>query len=371
MESEKAVERKEKGNGSERPLLGLTHGDFNGIGYEVILRSLADEAILREMRPVIYGSEAILSFYAKRLAITLPAELHRIAHADEAVDGAINIVPVDTTGADLHVVPGEEVRSSGLLAARALKDAAEDLLHHGLEGVVTAPIRKDLTTGVEFPFPGHTEFFASLFPDSRPLMLFTEAGGLRVALATIHEPLSAVPGLLTAERLATSIRTLEQSLMRDFGLVKPRIAVMGLNPHAGEGGLLGTEECDLIAPLIRRLWEEEGLQVFGPFPADGFWGSGIYRSYDGILAIYHDQGLIPFKLLAMEQGVNVTAGLPIVRTSPDHGTAYDIAGKGVADPQSFRSAIYTAIDIIRHRMRYDRITANPLPSDSYADEREK
>lgn len=355
-------------SGSRLPILGLTHGDFNGIGYEVILRCLADSRILKQMTPVIYGSEAIFHFYRKRLGLGLPERLTRIRRADEAVPGEINIIEVDTTGIDLHVQPGEPSRAAGLLAARALKDVADDLLEGRVVGVVTAPIHKDTTTGAEFPFTGHTEFFGSLYPESHPLMLFTEPGGLRVALVTIHEPLAAVPGLITRERLLASIRTLEASLIRDFRIVKPRLAVMGLNPHAGENGLIGREEQEVIAPAIEEAWQG-GIQVFGPVPPDGLWGSGEYRTFDGILAMYHDQGLIPFKLLAMNTGVNVTSGLPIVRTSPDHGTAYDIAGKGVASPDSFRSAIYTAIDIIRNREEYDRITSDPLPVTTITDEK--
>lgn len=353
---------------SALPILGLTHGDFNGIGYEVILRSLSDSRLLRQMTPVIYGSEAIFHYYRKRLGLDLPERLSRIRRADEAEEGEINIIEADTAGIDLHVQPGEATRAAGLLAARALKDAGADLLAGRLDGVVTAPIHKDTTTGTEFPFPGHTEFFGSLYPDSRPLMLFTEPGGLHVALATIHEPLATVSALITRERLLEALRTMEQSLIRDFRIIKPRLVVMGLNPHAGENGLIGREELDIIAPAVQEAWKE-GMQVFGPVPPDGLWGSGAYRSFDGILAMYHDQGLIPFKLLAMAGGVNVTAGLPIVRTSPDHGTAYDIAGKGVASPESFVQSIYTAIDIIRHREEYDRITADPLPATPISDEK--
>ena len=360
--------RKEQALHETTPRVGLTHGDFNGIGYEVILRCLADSRMLRLMTPVLYGSEAIYNYYRKRFTLDLPERLHRIHHADEAREGEINIIETDASGIDLHVTPGEPTRAAGLLAARALRDAAEDLVAGRLDGVVTAPIHKDMTTGAEFPFTGHTEFFASYFPDSHPLMLFTEPSGLHVALATIHEPLSAVPSLITREHLVASIVTLEQSLIRDFGIVKPRLVVMGLNPHAGENGLIGREEPEVIAPAIEEAWQR-GIQVFGPAAPDGLWGSGSYRTFDGILAMYHDQGLIPFKLLAMDTGVNVTTGLPIVRTSPDHGTAYDIAGRGIADPHSFRSAIYTAIDIIASRRSYNRITADPLPTSIISDER--
>ena len=341
-------QRREQALHETTPRVGLTHGDFNGIGYEVILRCLSDSRILRLMTPVLYGSEAIYNYYRKRFALDLPERLRRIDHADEAREGEINIIETDASGIDLHVSPGEPTRAAGLLAARALRDAADDLVAGRLDGVVTAPIHKDMTTGSEFPFTGHTEFFASYFPESHPLMLFTDQAGMHVALATIHEPLSAVPSLITREHLVDSIVTLEQALMRDFGIVKPRLVVMGLNPHAGENGLIGREEPDVIAPAIEEAWQR-GIQVFGPVAPDGLWGSGTYRTFDGILAMYHDQGQIAIKLMGFSRGVTVQGGLPIPIATPAHGTAFDIAGQGRADVGATRQAFEIACRMGRRK----------------------
>lgn len=339
--------------------IGLTHGDQNGIGYEVILKILSDERMLELFIPVLYGSSQAFNYYKKALEIEVESPIHFIRSASEARTGVINMVLTDENGANEAVTPGESSRSAGTLAARALRDARQDLMAGELQAVITAPINKDSIQSSQFQFNGHTEFFAEACDGAEPLMLFSDNNQLNVAIVTRHIPLQEVSKHLTKDKILSTIRQYEQVLIQDFGIEKPQIAVLGLNPHAGENGLLGTEEGDIIAPAIQEAWQS-GTFAFGPYPADGFWGMHQHEHFDGVLAMYHDQGLIPFKLLAMDNGVNITAGLPIIRTSPDHGTAYDIAGKGMANPDSFRNAIYCAIDIYRNRKRYQEMTANPL-----------
>lgn len=338
--------------------VGITHGDYNGVGYEVLLKVLSDASIYELFTPVLYGSPQILSYYRKVLDLTSPLSVNIIKNASEAQDGMLNVVATDETGVEIKVQPGEPSRYAGTLAARALEDARQDLTQEYIDAVVTAPINKDTIQSSDFTYPGHTEFFSSSYEGVMPLMLFV-AGNLRVALVTTHTPLKNVSQHLTSELIYDKIVQLQETLKRDFGIIKPRIAVLGLNPHCGENGLLGSEELQLIKPALEGAWKDD-VFAFGPLSPDGFWGNHAYESFDAVLAMYHDQGLIPFKLMAMQVGVNVTAGLPIVRTSPDHGTAYDIAGEGRANEESMRNAIYLAIDIFRNRQRYDGATANPL-----------
>lgn len=339
--------------------IGLTHGDQNGIGYEVILKVLADDRMQELFTPIIYGSSQAFNYYKKTLEIELETPVHFIRSAAEAKSGVINMVLTDENGANEAVTPGESSRSAGTLAARSLHDVRQDLMEGFLQAVVTAPINKDNIQSSNFQFNGHTEFFAEACNGAEPLMLFSDNSKLNVAIVTRHIPLQEVSQHLSKDKILSTIRQYEQVLIQDFGIDKPRIAILGLNPHAGENGLLGSEEQTFITPAIKEAWDN-GIYAFGPFPADGFWGNHQYEQFDGILAMYHDQGLIPFKLLAMNDGVNITAGLPVIRTSPDHGTAYDIAGKGIANPDSFRNAIYSAIDIYRNRRKYQEMTANPL-----------
>lgn len=339
--------------------IGITHGDFNGVGYEVILKTLEDDRCVELFTPVVYCSSQALGYYKKGLGINISLRHNIVKSATDAVDGELNIVEVNTEGGEVTVMHGQQSHLAGKLAERAIAAAREDLLKGAIDAVVTAPINKEVMGQNGFPFVGHTDFFAEPFRDSaEPMMLFATEE-LRVALLTIHMPLSEVSRYVTKDRVMSAIVALERTMQQDFGIEKPRIAVLGLNPHAGENGLLGREEVEVISPAVKESWEA-GYHVFGPFAADGFWGSGNYRQFDVVLSMYHDQGLLPFKLLAMEEGVNITCGLPIIRTSPDHGTAFDIAGKGVANERSFRNAIYRAIDIHRNRESYREATANPL-----------
>ena len=337
---------------SPRLRVGITHGDFNGVGYEVILKMLDDPRILELCTPVVYGSAKIAAYYRKglELAFNIPSQ----ARTD-----AVNIVNV--IGQEAHIAPGESTPEAGEAAFIALERAVADLKEGTIDVLLTAPINKANIQSDTFRFAGHTEYLASACGDgAEPLMiLFNDR--IRVALVTTHLPLAKIAEAITEDAIVAKLQLFNQSLTADFAIVKPRIAVLSLNPHAGDGGLLGAEEKEIIAPAIERARNQLKIHAFGPYPADGFFGNGLYTKFDGVLAMYHDQGLAPFKTLAMESGVNFTAGLPYVRTSPDHGTGYDIAGKGVASEASMRAALYAAIDIFRSRRTHEEMTASPLP----------
>ncbi|WP_297072977.1 4-hydroxythreonine-4-phosphate dehydrogenase PdxA [uncultured Duncaniella sp.] len=341
--------------------VGITHGDINGIGYEVLLKALSDTRITELCTPVIYGSAKIANYYRK--GMELPEfKLFQIDSPDDAADDQINIINV--VGEDCKIEPGQPTETAGKAALAALERAVSDLRDGLIDVLVTAPINKHTIHSEEFNFPGHTEYLEERLGEGRHAMMIMCSENLRVALVTIHDPLAAVAGKITAKAITDKIVAFNRSLIEDFGIHGPRIAVLSLNPHAGDAGVIGNEEAEIIAPAIAEASKRRVL-AFGPYPADGFFGSGAYTKFDGILAMYHDQGLTPFKLLSGENGVNYTAGLPFVRTSPDHGTAYDIAGQGKADEQSMREAIYAAIDIYRNRRREAEATANPLRRQFY------
>ncbi len=327
-----------------KPVIGITLGDFNGVGPEVTLKALAGGQISRVCTPVLYGSVKVLSRYRKLLNLE-EIQLHSIRSMDQMIHKRVNVF--NCWEEHLEIDPGKATHEAGQAAYLALKSAVADLKNKTLDAVVTAPINKHTTQSEEFKFPGHTEYFAHEFGGTDALM-FLVSDQLRVAVATGHIPLEKVKSAITKELIIKKVKQLEQSLRQDFGIAKPKIAVLGLNPHAGEDGLLGTEEKEVISPVISEL-KHKGMLLYGPLPADGFFGTGNYRKFDGVLAMYHDQGLIPFKTIAFENGVNFTAGLPIVRTSPDHGTAYNIAGKNTADETSMREAIYLACDVVKNR----------------------
>lgn len=337
--------------------VGITHGDINGIGYEVILKTFADIRIAELCIPVIYGSTKIASYHRK--ALELPAVMFNQINNPEAAEAdKVNIINCVTE--EVKVELGQASKASGEAAFLSLEAALKDLQEGLIDVLVTAPINKDTIQREGFDFPGHTEYLEQKFSQKgeKSLMILVK-DSLRVALVTGHIPLGDVAKSVTKEKIQSALRIFEKTLCRDFNIEKPRIAVLSLNPHAGENGLLGTEEKDIIIPAIEEM-SEKGILCFGPFASDGFFGSGQFTHYDGILAMYHDQGLAPFKTLAMEDGVNFTAGLPIIRTSPAHGTAYAIAGKNEASEESFRQSIYMAIDTFRNRSEYDTIHANPL-----------
>lgn len=335
--------------------VGITQGDINGIGSEVILKALSDSRMCDNATYIIYGSSKVLSYYKKNIEEAENISINIISSAREAMPKHINLV--NCMAEDIFVQAGTSTPEAGAGAVAALKAAATDLKAGELDVVVTAPINKANVQSEEFGFTGHTEFFASEF-DGEPLMMMC-SDRMKVGLATIHLPLAEVAARLSKELIVDKLEKFKKSLIVDFAIHEPRIAVLSLNPHSGDAGLLGTEERDIILPAIQEANQQKVL-AFGPFAADGFFAAGMQSRYDGILAMYHDQGLAPFKALAMEDGVNFTAGLPIVRTSPAHGTAYNIAGQGVASENSMRQAIYAAIDVYRNRQTEKEISANPL-----------
>lgn len=328
----------------ERPRIGITLGDINGVGPEVIIKALSDSRILSMITPVVYGSSKVISFYKKLLGLN-DFNYNQVKERGRFAHRHVNVV--NCLEEQLEIVPGRQSAEGGHAALTAIKTACDELKEGLIDALVTGPIDKQSINGDNFPFQGHTEFMASYFGAQDSLMLMS-SDSLKVGLATVHTPLSEVAALITRERLHAKLVLFEQALVKDFGIGKPKIAVLGLNPHAGDGGLLGKEEEEVIRPVVLDL-KNKGKLIQGPFSADGFFGAGSSRKYDGVLAMYHDQGLIPFKLMSFENGVNFTAGLPVVRTSPDHGTGYAIAGKNLADETSMRHAIFLAMDILTRR----------------------
>ena len=329
------------------PRLGFSVGDLAGIGPEVIYKTLRDARILNICTPVVYGTATTLFDEFPVEKGDEPLTFRQLRDAADIAPGRLNAVTC--WDEDFALAPGLPSPATGRAARESLLAAAADLKAGKLDGLVTAPISKENTQADNFRYPGHTEFLTSFFGATGSLMLLVdEDAGLRVATATGHVALKDVPARLTAELLKNKIKLLLKSLQTDFGIGKPRVAVLGLNPHAGENGLLGREDLDLVAPVIRQ-FVQDGHLVFGPYPADGYFGTQQFRQFDATLALYHDQGLIPFKLMAFERGVNFTAGLNVVRTSPDHGTAYGLAGKFGADESSFRAAVFAAAAIWQRR----------------------
>ena len=347
-----------------KPKIAVTHGDFNGIGYEVLLKAVAEEGMTDICTPVIFGSAEIAQRVIRDLKIE-GVRLNVVRSSAEAQNGKINLV--DVCGEGLQLTPGHPSPEAGVAAADALEAACAALEAGEADALVTAPINKKTVYNEEtFPFPGHTEFLEARLGKGRKATMILFDDNVRVALVTTHKSLREVPDCITKEAVMEKIAALDATLREDFGMERPRIAVFSLNPHNGDNGLLGTEEIESIEPAIADS-VKNGILAFGPYAADGFFGNGTFRNFDGIVAMYHDQGLAPFKALAGEYGVNYTAGLPFVRTSPDHGSGYDVAGKGVADPTSMRQAIYKAIDIVRTRRNHVAMSANPLPK--YRNER--
>lgn len=341
--------------------VGITHGDINGIGYEVILKMLADNRILELCTPVVYGSAKIASFYRK--ALEMPnIEWKQVENGTDIIDGANNIINV--VAEDAKVDPGVATPESGEAALAALECAVADLKDGNIDVLVTAPINKHSMQSDNFNFPGHTEYLQDRIGDGNEALMVLCNDTVRVALVTTHLPIRSVPDAITKEEILHKLKIFNQSLKFDFGIEYPKIAVLSLNPHAGENGMLGTEENEVIIPAIEEA-KADKILAFGPYAADGFFGSGSFKRFDGILAMYHDQGLAPFKTLAMDSGVNFTAGLPYVRTSPDHGTGYDIAGRGQAAEDSMRSALYAAIDIYRSRNNEYEARRRPLRRQYY------
>lgn len=324
--------------------IGITHGDFNGISYEIIMKALADRQMLDLCTPIVYGLSKVAGYQKKVLQIQ-DFSFQYIKNAEQASIKKANLINLSENEVPVNL--GESTPTAGKFAEIALNYACSDLKRHAIDALVTAPINKSNIQSNSFKFSGHTEFLASTFGAKNPLMMMISPN-VKVAFATNHLPIEEVSKKLTKDLVVEKIKALHQALVKDFGCTNPKIAVLSLNPHAGDNGLLGNEEKKIILPAIHEVIDER-INAFGPFAADGLFGSGNYSKFNAVLAMYHDQGMTPFKVLASTEGVNYTAGLPIVRTSPAHGTGYDIAGKNMADEQSLRSAIYLAIDILRTR----------------------
>jgi 4-hydroxythreonine-4-phosphate dehydrogenase len=338
---------------AENIIVGISIGDLNGIGSEVVLKTFEDSRMLELCTPVIFANVKIMSFVKKSFEST--STLHGIDKLDQIVLGKINVLNLWKEGVDLN--PGTNDEKIGQYAIKSFVAATKALKEGLIDVLVTAPINKYNIQSETFKFPGHTDYLNQEL-EGNALMLMVQ-DNLRVGLLTDHIPLNEVASHLTEELIKQKIDTIKQSLIQDFSINKPKIAVLGLNPHCGDGGVIGTEDDLIIKPALKKLFDK-GTLVFGPFAADGFFGSNQYDKYDAIIATYHDQGLIPFKTLSFGKGVNYTAGLNKIRTSPDHGTAYDIAGKGVADYNSFKEAVYLAIDIFHSRNQYKEISQKPL-----------
>lgn len=338
-----------------KPVVGITLGDPNGIGSEIIMKTFSDSRMLEVCTPIIYGSAKVILYFKKLLGAN-DFNFNQIKSADQLVHKKINLVNLNI--GEFEVTPGTSTKEAGQAAFTFLKTATEDIASNKIDVMVTCPINKQNIQSDDFKFPGHTEYLAHYANEDNPLMIML-TDDIRVGLVTIHTPLKDVAKQITSDLIIQKADAFIKSLKQDFGIDKPKLAVLGLNPHAGDNGLLGEEEQTIITPAIEEL-KRSGNMVFGPYPSDGFFGSGNYKKFDGILAMYHDQGLAPFKALTFDEGVNYTASLPIVRTSPDHGVGYDISGKNVASENSFRNAIYKACDIYNTRKEYKNLVANQL-----------
>lgn len=340
---------------NEKPVIGITIGDLNGIGPEVIIKTFSDARMIDLCTPVIFSSNKVINYYRKivdgqHFSFNSTKDLTKLNPKQ------VNIF--NCWDEEVPIQPGMLTEHSGKYAVRSLMVAAQCMKDGQLDGLVTAPIHKANTQIPDFQYTGHTPFLKDKF-GAKDVVMILFHNTLRVALVTEHIPISKVAQSVTKESLTSKINILRDTLVKDFGIDKPKIAVLGLNPHAGDNGHIGTEEKDIIVPLIEHL-QQQGQIIYGPYGADAFFARGSYKEFDAVLAMYHDQGLAPFKTIAAGQGVNFTAGLPVVRTSPDHGTAFDIAGQNIADESSFRESVFQCIDILKQRNEYNIYTANPL-----------
>lgn len=353
---------------NRKMIVGITQGDGNGIGYEVIIKALADERMLEICTPVIYGSSKIFGFYKKTIHNLDQISTNIISSADYIRPKTVNII--NCLPENIYVEPGQPTPESAKSALKALECAVKDIKNGKIDVIVTAPFNKRAMNNEGFGFTGHTEFLEKEFGVNDAVMLMV-SDNLKVAVATQHIPLRDVYKKLNKDLIVNKLRLMKAALEQDFGIYDPKIGVLGLNPHCGDAGLIGDEEEKIIIPAVQEA-QKQGIMAYGPYSPDGYFGMGSYRRFDATLAMYHDQGLIPFKALAFEMGVNYTAGLPIVRTSPDHGTAYEIAGRDEADPHSMISAIYTAIDIFGKRAEHKALMdSRPVLKENSKDFSEK
>jgi 4-hydroxythreonine-4-phosphate dehydrogenase len=335
--------------------IGISHGDVNGISYEVIIKTLLDSRMSELCIPVIFGSPKVVAYHRKALDIETFSPL-TINHPSEAKGSKVYVI--NCVDENIRVELGKTTDGAGIASYQALKSACEALEKGSIDALVTGPVNKQNIQHSEFNYSGHTEYLRDRFGADEVMMLMV-SDLMKVGLVAGHVPVADLSSFITMELILKKLKILAHSLLSDFGIRNPRIAVLGLNPHAGDNGFLGKEEQEVIIPALEEARKAKIL-AFGPFPADGFFGAGRFAQFDAVLAMYHDQGLTPFKALTMDNGVNFTAGLPVVRTSPAHGTAFELAGKNEASPTSFRNAIYTAVDVVRNRQNHKEITRNPL-----------
>jgi 4-hydroxythreonine-4-phosphate dehydrogenase len=337
----------------EKIKVGISIGDLNGIGSEVALKTFEDSRMLDFCTPVFFASNKTISFLTTHFDI--PLKFHGIPEASEAVEGKINVVNVWKESPE--ILFGKPTKAAGTYAVKSLQSAVKALKAGSIDILVTAPINKKTVQDAEFEFPGHTDYLAKELGGTSLMFMVTDT--LKIGLLTDHVPVREAPSLITPELILNKVGAMEHSLIRDFGIAKPKIAVLGINPHSGDDGVIGKEDDTVLRPALKKL-ADGGHLVFGPYAADTFFASENYLNFDGVLAAYHDQGLIPFKTLSFGSGVNFTAGLNRVRTSPDHGTAFDIAGANRANPDSFKEAVFMGMRIFRNRSNYEQLTSNPL-----------
>lgn len=339
---------------TDKIVVGISIGDLNGIGIEVILKAFQDKRMLEFCTPVLFGATKVVSYHKKALNLEVP--VHGITNIDQINPNKINVLNIWKE--EVKIDLGKATKESGTYAAKSLEAATNHLKENKVDVLITAPIHKENIQSESFNYPGHTEYLEANLEGKSLMILLTDE--LRIGLITGHIPIAKVAETITSELIKDKVDTMHESLKRDFGIVKPKIAVLSLNPHCGDNGVIGKEDDEIIKPTVQEI-AASGKLVFGPYAADGFFGSKTYKQFDGVLATYHDQGLAPFKALSFGKGVNFTAGLNHVRTSPDHGTGYDIAGKNLANSSSFTEALFTALQVFNCRNEYKEITKNPLP----------
>ncbi|MFC4268107.1 4-hydroxythreonine-4-phosphate dehydrogenase PdxA [Polaribacter marinivivus] len=339
---------------TDKIVVGISIGDLNGIGIEVILKAFQDKRMLEFCTPVLFGATKVVSYHKKALNLEVP--VHGITNIDQINPNKINVLNIWKE--EVKIDLGKATKESGTYAAKSLEAATNHLKENKVDVLITAPINKENIQSESFNYPGHTEYLEANLEGKSLMILLTDE--LRIGLITGHIPIAKVAETITSELIKDKVDTMHESLKRDFGIVKPKIAVLSLNPHCGDNGVIGKEDDEIIKPTVQEI-AASGKMVFGPYAADGFFGSKTYKQFDGVLATYHDQGLAPFKALSFGKGVNFTAGLNHVRTSPDHGTGYDIAGKNLANSSSFTEALFTALQVFNCRNEYKEITKNPLP----------
>lgn len=339
----------------QKPIIGFSCGDLNGVGLEIIIKALSDSRMAELCTPVVFASNKSINFY-KKIVSDANFNYQAVKDFERLSTKSVNVFSCWED--EVNIQPGQLTAEGGSYAIKSLTEAVKALKEGHIHALVTAPIHKKNVQNENFPYTGHTPYLKAAF-EANDVVMFMVAENIKVALVTEHIPVAEVASHITKQGIVSKLKIMNQSLKKDFGITKPKIAVLGLNPHAGDEGLIGKEEAEIIQPAIKEA-KQQDVFCFGPYSSDAFFARGQHERFDAVLAMYHDQGLIPFKSLAIGEGVNYTAGLSGIRTSPDHGTAFDIAGKGKADESSIRGAVFAAIDIYRSRNGYADARKNPM-----------